>query len=289
MRVDLFGHNVTVKTVDCSCNGNIATEVEPYINLYVRLTDRCDAACPFCCYSNKRCDSFNAIKFIQALEQVKDKIRINKISITGGEPTIMRNLLDPLLWGIRNFDPSIFIVVNSNGYKLKDFPADLVDSLSISKHHYIRNKDSMMFGCRGWSRSVVVDEFIADYSRKDTLHLSCNLATDYIDTPEEIYNYLSYYSNLGVTDFGFVSLMPVTTWAKKHFVDGDLLLPLVKNTTTTKTWKKGFTCRCSNHETITSSGIVNSYTRRTLNHECVDFLVWDIDTLKLGFNGPTLF
>ena len=63
--INLFGQAVAIKATACSFNGEPGNPIDvPYINLYVRLTNVCQAKCPFCEFHGKDEHKFNVDKFL---------------------------------------------------------------------------------------------------------------------------------------------------------------------------------------------------------------------------------
>ena len=216
--ISIFGTPVPIKVLDCQKNGAPNGILKPEVNIYVRLTNRCGADCKFCTFHGGKNIEFNVPKFIKVITEISEKVKIRRISFTGGEPTSDRNLLDLCLFSIRNLDLNIFTIVNSNGFNLKDFPVELVDSLALSKHHYDPFLDAQIFN-RTCIDSETIDKVIFNWPKKERLHLTCTMAKGYIDSPGEVYEYLTHYAKLGVIDFGFVSLMPTNKWAEGHYIN----------------------------------------------------------------------
>ena len=293
--INIFGHGVRTKIYDCDKNGALGLPLKPEISLYVRLTNRCNAGCKFCTFHGRNL-KFDVPKFIKTITEISEKVTIRRISFTGGEPTFERDLLDLCLFSIRQLDLNIFTIVNSNGFNLKDFPIELVDSLALSKHHYSAARDAELFA-RTMGESFATDQLIKDWPMKERLHLTCTMAKNYIDSPSEMYKYLTHYAKLGVMDFGFVSLMPTNEWAAEHYINSLDVLNNLDHTTKQTTWEKydrravgcPQTCRCANFLTSADGYLVSSYARENLDpRSCESVLVYDINQLTNGFNGPVI-
>ena len=64
--VKLFGKDLVVKDNHCSLNGKPGDPIDvPYINMYVTMTNACNAKCAFCCNEKNACTkvNFNFYKF----------------------------------------------------------------------------------------------------------------------------------------------------------------------------------------------------------------------------------
>jgi molybdenum cofactor biosynthesis enzyme MoaA len=287
----IWGHEVPVKAHGCALWGEPGLPVEPQVTVYVRLTNNCNLQCPFCTFCADGRDRFDVPKFAKAMHELRDVVRISKVSFTGGEPTVKVDLLNALLWGVRELDPTIFTVVSTNGFDVSGLDLSLVDSVAMSRHHYAKAKSDEMFGLGSRYRGEDLDAQV-EHVPKEKLHLTCNLARGYVDSPGEVRHYLDHYSRMGVTDFGFVNLMPVNKWAEEHRLGDEeamQLLDKVPGTQRVEAWSRGQDCLCNNYETRIGDRTVYSYCRQTLNPSaCESVLVFDVDKMKMGFSGPTL-
>ena len=125
---------------------------------------------------------------------------------------------------------------------------------------------------------------------QERVHLSCVLQRGLVDSEEKVIEYLEHYSNRGIRDFGFVSLMKVNEYATKGFVNFDSMKFLdKKNVRVTKEWSREG-CACRNYLHRNSEGKLSQvYARRVIDSKCADeFLVLDVDKLKNGFSGSVV-
>lgn len=276
------------------------TEPNNSVNLYVRLTDACAFDCKFCEWSNKSTHiEFDGAKLIDSIHAIYDAgLTINKVSFTGGEPLLRKGILSMALFAIKQFDPTIFTVVSTTGWKYaNDLPAFYIDSLALSRHHYTKAGIDESFNSRYKDMETVYDRIINEFPDKDKIHITCNMVRGLIDSPAEVYKFLNYYGELGIKDFGFVGLMPVNNYCKHKFIEPLGILADVPNTKITqclvnKLAKPGlFSCYCNNYETVLENGeVVKSYAR-CVTATATDnrTLVFDINVLRRGFDGPVLY
>ena len=262
----------------------------PQISLYVRIANKCNANCPFCeFHDNVAAFNFNLMKFKKILTELINKgIFINKVSFTGGEPTLNYEMLRKAARAVRNLSRWTFIVVNTNGSHLRKLQELNVDSISMSRHHYSNDLNSAVFNAR-----MPNSMDIASFKHKHKIHLSCNLLNGCIDNGVEVRNYLEFAKSVGVRDVGFVSLMPVNSFCKDNFVDFKDLEVENENLICNKYWTYEDKCRCQNYLYLPPAGTqpIKMYARFAVKHaECsVGMLVFDGEYLKQGFNGKTLY
>lgn len=293
MKYNIFGKEIDINDHHCNFNDVSGQKIkEPYINLYVKITEVCQAKCKFCEFCKDEGTVFDYYKFLYMFTRLNSQIKINKVSFTGGEPTLKIDLLNKLLREVKEINPNVFTIVNTNGYKFTQINPDYVDSIALSRHHALDYKNVEIFK----TNKVPSWKDIASYKYKDKLHLSCNLIKGQIDTNEDCKGYINFFGNLGITDIGFVSLMAVNDYAKQHFIDfDDVDLASMSNTLKSQSWSKKCgdkpTCKCANFLTFTSKGnIVKSYARYYADRtECKGMLVYQENKLTAGFDGKVIY
>ena len=150
MDIKLFGTTLSLKDEYCTLYNETPKKVnEPYINMYVTVTNACNASCEFCCNAANSCKKvdFDFYKFYYILSEVSKEIAINKCSFTGGEPTSNPELLAKLITTAKDIDKNIFTVINTNGMnlaKLNPIVGD-IDSIALSIHHYDESVNQGIF------------------------------------------------------------------------------------------------------------------------------------------------
>jgi len=296
MDIKLFDTTLTVKENKCSLNGIKGTKIDkPYINMYVTLTNTCNASCNFCCNHknrNKLID-FNFYKFYYIIHEVHRQLNINKLSFTGGEPALNIDLLKNCVKAVKDMDNEIFTIVNTNGsnlMKIAEF-AEYFDSIAISRHHYKDDINGEIFD----SLTIPHSDTIKKFPYLDKLHLSCMLQKNCIKDAEDIMFYLEHAAKLGISDVGFVSLMPVNEYCKKNFIDfKNIDFDSIENLYISKEWNNENYCRCRNYLYIpkfdeSKINVVKMYTRYYVDPSyCTSTLVFDGEYLRKGFNGDII-
>lgn len=99
----LFNKSILIKKTSCNMMGIPGHPISPSVNLFVRVTKGCNAHCPFC--SNAGCQSptspFDVDKLICIIHELKDNgIIVNRVNITGGEPSLVSPLVVRILCAI---------------------------------------------------------------------------------------------------------------------------------------------------------------------------------------------
>ena len=87
--VKLFGKPIAIKTKGCNHDGYEGGPIPPSVNLFVKITNNCNALCPFCSNAGYRSTSvFDVDKLFMIIEELlSSQIMINRLNITGGEPS----------------------------------------------------------------------------------------------------------------------------------------------------------------------------------------------------------
>jgi molybdenum cofactor biosynthesis enzyme MoaA len=293
MKLKLFNKEIELNDHHCNFNDESAKKINvPYINLYVRITDSCQARCKFCEFHEENYMTFDLYKFLYTFAKLNNQVKINKVSFTGGEPTMKIDTLNRCLREVKELNPEVFTIVNTNGFALDKINGEYVDSIALSRHSVNDAINQEIFG----TTAVPCAEFLKSYKYKDKLHLSCNLIRGYTDNNGRCRHYIETFGNMGITDIGFVSLMGINKYAEDKFLDfADVKLETMHNTVSAAHWQKQCggkpTCKCANYLTYTETGvIVKSYARYYADRsECKGMLVYERNgQLKAGFNGVVI-
>lgn len=110
--------------------------------------------------------------------------------------------------------------------------------------------------------------------------------------PEEVKQYIDFYDNIGVMDFGFVSLMGVNRFCRDLYVKPLTPTSLKEHPEfrLTATRTSGKTCECYSYLVRAGSGnIARVYSRSDNEAEnCDSILVYDVNKLRVGFKGSII-
>ena len=289
--------HLNTSCLGCMLNGKARMQAkEPYVNIYVRVANDCQANCKFCEFKNIGPGKFDIDKFRKVLTTIRNEVRITKISFTGGEPTINLKLLKKCLNIVKEIDPTIFTITNTNGLRLVELTdIETLDNISLSRHHYRDAEHARIVGTTQIASAKTLKTV-----NKDKIHLSCNLMRGHIDSLARVKKYLEHAARLGIYDVGFVGLMKVNQYCNQHYVpfpylDRSLFDPdIICN----KIWqrKEGekTVCKCRNLLYLPSFGnrVVAFYYRERCKHKACSTvdrdLYFDGQTLKKGFYGKPL-
>lgn len=292
MLVPFCDKAIQVKDMGCAIGSFDARPIAPAVNLFVKVTDTCNARCCFC--SNVKNvnakGSFNVEKLWRIIRELqKNKIIVNRVNITGGEPSNAPVLVEKILSCAENDEFSgIHLHLNTNGV----LPAskDLMrhpcwDSISISLHHYNMRKLAEIYGI-----SFAYNLFDFSGIDLDKVNASCNLIKGYIDNTCEVEKMLQFVIRLGLPRLGFVSLMKVNDYCVKHFVDfSDISFEVIPHLYFTESRNRGGDCKCSNYLYNHGGKMLEVYMRNYVNFRyCESSLLYDGVYLRQGFHDSNI-
>lgn len=302
--INIFNTDIPIRNYGCSNKGQEPKIINPArLNLFIQLTQNCNANCRFCEYHNPSTTKFNISKLEEILKEINSKIIIGKLNFTGGEPTLNQDLFCNVFDCVKNninYNKKPEVTVNTNGYNLEILLRyqDIIDSIGLSYHHYNDNKNFEIFGTNSVANSKRIKEFQEQIIDKSIVQMRCNLISGYIDSFEEIKKYLNNAISLGVKDCGFVTLMPLNNFCKEHQIDFANLI----NTNDSAFVKVNYwnrldenleksLCNCANYVYSNEEGqMCKFYSRLFCNanlHE--GQLVYDGQNLRYGFGGKIIY
>jgi len=292
MKIEIFNSEIITKEYACqknTCN-DLYKIKEPYINMYVKVTESCQAHCKFCEFCTQEKSEFDVYKLYYVITELQKKVKINKISFTGGEVSLNAGKFKSIIEMVKNACPNAFIVINTNGYDLDSLiELDGIDSISLSRHHYNEKTNMEIFKVGALDQLPLNSELQKDFKNKDKIHLSCNLIKGHIDSFDEMCKYLDWAGSLKIHDVGFVTLMKVNDYCREHHVDFRDIISENNRLMIYQTWKNKDLCSCSNYvyNPTTSDQLVKVYAR--YNHDYLkgneSNLVFDGAHLRNGFYG----
>ena len=290
--IEIFGKEIAIKSHGCNVMDEPGQKIIPSVNLFVKVTKGCNARCLFCCNaeSKEEPSTFDIPKLMAIIHELRDKgICVNRINITGGEPSIVSPLVCKILASIENEGlDDIHLHLNTNG--LLQQSQELMrhprwDSISMSLHHYDLSKLSELYGCRIPEKALCLEGI-----DRQKLNSSCNLIKGYIDNAREAQKMLDFNLDLGIHRIGFVALMKVNSFCKEHFVDlEDIQLDTIPHVYFVKSMNRGSDCKCSNYLYNRNLRILEIYMRNYSNPQyCESSLVYDGEYLRQGFHQDNI-
>lgn len=295
--IELFGQKVDIKNSNCVKCGDEITRMPMKLNLYIKVTDLCNAKCEVCSNKgNEKSGNIDLDKLKMVIKYLDDKGIINRIGITGGEPMLEINKLNNLLNAIFEVKKDAMVTINTNGFRIKEIlnldSNRSIDGIHISRHHYNDDINNAFFGIETASNKDIED-FINKVDNKKLLRLNCLLMKKYINSIDEVAKYLENAALLNVFRVGFVSLMPINQISIENFINfNDVFKDLPNQFLNTNNLHDFNICECTNGLFLGYNGnIIEYYARMTkeLNCEYARQLVYTSDNkLTIGFNKKPL-
>ena len=288
----IFNKQIQLKSMSCAHGHSQPQPIPKAVNLFIKVTDFCNARCAFC--SNGRCHenivAFDHVKLWEVIEELRENdIIINRINITGGEPSVASETVNQILATASTEQyHKIHLHLNTNG--LLPASQDMMqhtrwNSISMSLHHYDRDKLSEIYG-------VSISEKALEFMDIDTerVNASCNLIRGFIDTPTEVENMMKFAISLRLPRLGFVALMKVNDYCKKHYVDFDEInFTNIPHLYFTESRNRGADCKCSNYLYNHNGRILEVYMRNYSNpNYCESSLMYDGRYLRQGFHDDNI-
>lgn len=277
----IFNKPIKVKTFDCT--GRYS---DPRVNIFVRVTNKCNANCKFC--SDKSCSKvsreFNVEKLLDIITEIeRNEITVNKLNITGGEPSLAPHI--KILSLLDSIPDYIHSHLNTNG--ISDESRDLMkldrwNSISMSVHHYSIPKIMEIYGIK----KLPINYLNFNEINLSKVNFSCNLIKGYIDSYKEILQFCESAKKMKIKRVGFVGLMPVNQYSKESNIRFHHL-PIPKEDLDNDWIWEGSLCRtkicnCRNYR---YKGM-EVYFRETLDPSYNESaLVYDGQNLYQGFNS----
>lgn len=262
------------------------------ISMYVVLTRKCNAHCEFCEFNTGK-NEISVNIFEDMFREITRYCDIPVLHFTGGEPTLELDKLIKISKIVKQVSPLTTISVNTNGIRLNELSEiDEVDNIALSRHALTDEENIKIFG----TNTVASEEVIKQNKHKEKLHLSCNLIKGYIDSQEKIISYLEKASELGINDIGLVSLMKVNNFCNERYISFKEICPeqtdrFINNRCFSNINNKGeLCCKCENYlYRANNLKLISVYHRYAIrNSEIADYLVFENNQLKQGFNGEVI-
>lgn len=288
----IFNKEVQIKQFGCNYSDTNGIKIPPSVNIFVKVTNGCNAKCKFCSNSSKQptTTKFDLPKLITIIKEFQNKgIKINRVSITGGEPSLVPDTVSNILNEFSKAENQyIHLHLNTNGvYEQAKLLMQNTrwNSISISIHHYNLEKLSEIYGFPISNKTLVFEKV-----NKEIINVSCNLIKGLIDRSEEVHKMLDFAIELGFPRIGFVSLMKINQYSKNNYIDFDSIsFESIPHVYFTKSMNRGQDCKCSNYLYAKELKILEIYGRNYINYKNSESsFVYDGQNLIQGFHDDNI-
>lgn len=296
----------------CPCGSNFEplegadyfVQDDPKLWLYVNVTDKCNAACPFCV--NKRRNTNERIdlaKYENALNIAAQ--HVSGVSFTGGEP-----MLDPLLLIVMiNIADSIidenaeFDMV-TNGTNLEMLPvlgagSSRLSTIHISRHAIDDDENRKLMKWADAPSWDSIKETVAKLSDPGMVVLNCVLQKGGVQSMEDVCAYLDKAIDAGIRNTSFITMIPASSFCVDNYISpetfavvSDEMVKLFNDTHDSKItiWNRMRDhnyCKCLSGSYETASGRTRFYFRFPGESRTPGFcrqLVYTVDNnMQYGF------
>lgn len=299
--VNLFDKDIPIRDFGCNYDGLKAQRYEKdRVNLFIQVTDSCNASCAFCNWHKEQHKDFNLNKLSMILKELKshDNLEVGKLNFTGGEPTLDIIKFNEVVGCVRDYftkEDDTEITLNTNGIHLLDlvYYDKILNSIGLSRHYYEDGINSQIFGSDKVATAETIKEFQSRVRDKRLVQLRCNLITGYVDSAYEMEKYMQKAISIGCYDCGFVTLMHCNDYCLSHQVEFNSLISGLQNVLQvnhcTREENGKEVCKCCNY-VYTHDGQFCKFYSRLFSH-CSLYegqLVYDGEYLRYGFDGEII-
>lgn len=264
--------------------------------LYINLTNRCNARCPFCVNSDVNINSVVINPEILHRVLTNVKLHVSGVSITGGEPMLYPDLVDTVAMTITDvLGETIPLELVTNGTNLHIIPGlnslDRIASIHISRHAVddSKNRELMGFAAPSFAQIKKLVNQLADPGK---VVLNCVLQKGGIATEADIRSFLEMASWAGVKNTSFVGLFLANRFCEEHYISpSSLSLNKDHRFSIWNQYHDYDYCICSSGDYCAENGYVRFYYRcpGAKKAEYVRQLVYSHDNrLLTGFGGKEI-
>ncbi|KXS56242.1 MAG: hypothetical protein AMR96_03770 [Candidatus Adiutrix intracellularis] len=197
----------------------------------ISITERCNLSCVYCRPKRVRAQETDSLSLSNLLKLVQVLIRlgINRIKLTGGEPTLRKDLLD-LVTAIKSLPGLNNVTLTTNGLKLTQLAAPLaaagLDSINISLDSMNREKFRQI--TRGGDINLVINGLSAALATNlPKIKINCVPTTD--TTKTELINLAELARNDRIY-IRYIEMMPMGLGKNQPFLNNNRVKKILSHT-----------------------------------------------------------
>lgn len=181
------------------CGGNFQDWLE------VMLIDKCNGKCSWCIEKN----GYHPKKHVEWNKLARLIIDSDKktIMLLGGEPTLYKDLHKIIVSVRATTNKNMYLTTNGSmlSPKYAEFTLYRLTGINISIHHYNFEKNHEITGILLEKKNF--RDTIKELRKNGVLiRFNCNLIKGYIDSKQEIYNYINFAKSFGINKVRFAEL-----------------------------------------------------------------------------------
>lgn len=190
--------------------------------LYINLTDRCNARCPFCVNPavGQEAHTVSPALLRRTLTQIRDCV--SGVSITGGEPMLYPSLVDETAALVTEIlGESVPLELVTNGTRLPQTAAlrsyDRFSGIHVSRHCIDDGANAALMGADtpSWTR---LREFLSGTPNAWKITLNCVLQKGGVENLDDARAYLEKAAEAGVKNVSFVGMFPANPYCREQYV-----------------------------------------------------------------------
>lgn len=261
--------------------------------LYVNITDKCNASCPFC-VNPPRMNSENSFS-INIFKRIMRKVSpfVYGVSITGGEPMLYPKLVDDVAMIVTDImGTNIELDLVTNGTNWDKIPQlkmiDRFESVHISRHRIDDEGNAVLMGVKTPTIKEI-KELVCKLDDPAKVVLNCVMQKNGVSNALEMADYLEMAAWAGVKNISFVGFFMANQFCKDNYISpASIDLSHDKRFRVWNKFNDYDYCSCSSGDYISKQGKVRFYYRcpgKSGANYCRQ-LVYSTDNKLLdGFNG----
>jgi len=170
----------------------------------VNLTDKCNGKCKWCIEKIGIHPKYHAPweKITEAILSTEG----NNIILLGGEPTLYKHL-SLVINSLKQVNKKVYITTNGSRINTKFIEMNLnqIDGINISIHHYNLDINKKITGIK-LTKNTLTEAIKKLHGYGGKVRLNCNCISGYIDSKEQILNYIDFAKQIGVDSVRFAEL-----------------------------------------------------------------------------------
>lgn len=292
-KIAIGNRTLTIKDYYCSENDEYIVRNDGKLWLYINITNRCNADCPFCVNStvNKYDTEFDLTRLELVLKTIAPFVY--GISITGGEPMLFPSRIDEVAEIVNKiFDSSVELDLVTNGTGIDSLLSlkmlERFQSIHISRHSV---SDSINANIMNFQAPTLqeIEKVVSSLEDKAKIVLNCVMQKGGVENEADMATYLETMSEIGIRNVSFVGLFLANSYCKEHYIPlADIDLSSDNRFCIWNKFKDHNICSCSSGSFISSSGSIRYYYRcpGNVRSSYSRQLVYTADNKLLdGFNG----
>lgn len=194
----------------------------PKLWLYVNVTNRCNAGCPFCVNPRQGCVSdVDPARYETALRLCRESV--SGVSFTGGEPMLYPELLEELIAVTDSLLPretELDLVTNGTNLERLSVLKGIgrLSTIHISRHAAEDETNSKLMRFPGAPGKAEIAAFLSRLHDPDAVVFNCVLQKDGVSSMAEVADYLDHAISLHIRNTSFITMFLANAYCRGSYV-----------------------------------------------------------------------